>query len=682
MVTYPKTDTVNVVEDHFGVKVADPFRWLEDDTSAATKAWVKAQNEVTFGYLKQLPFRDKLKQKLLDNLNYARYGTPFHVGEYLIYDKNDGQQNQSVYYVQKGETGQPEVLLDPNKLSPDATTKYALSGVSPDDKLLGWSVSRAGSDWQTLMVMDLATKQFLPDTVPWAKATGMSLDKEGYYYSRYERPKKGQELSSLNTNHKVYYHKHGTAAEQDVLVFSDPANPLRYNGLAISEDEAWEYLYVSAGTSGTEIRMRKAGQKTAPFTVLAPGFNHNHSVIGNVGNLQYLLTDLGAANKRIVAIDPAKADSTQWTTIVPEGAEPIENATLAGGILIVSRLKDVTSTVTRYDVQGKALGEITLPDLGSASGFGGRMKDSVLYYSFSSYIYPRTVFKYDVKANSSTVLFAPKLDFNPADFKTERVFVTSKDGAKVPLFITCKKGIKLDGSNPTYLYGYGGFNVSLNPSFSAMMATAMKMGMVYAVANLRGGDEYGEAWHKAGMLHNKQNVFNDFISCAEYLIDNKYTNSGRLCVAGGSNGGLLVGAFMTQRPELARVAIPEVGVMDMLRFHKFTLGWGWMVEYGNPEQEADFKNIIKYSPLHNLKKGTSYPATLVCTADHDDRVVPAHSFKYAAELQRCQAGPLPTLIRIETQSGHGGSNLTKTVETKADQFSFMFYNMGIDPFVR
>lgn len=680
---YPKTDTVDSATVMDGITVRDPFRWLEDDTSAATGAWVKAQNEVTFGYLKQIPFRDQMKDHLTKLLSYARYGIPTQVGTKLVYQKNDGTQNQSVYYVQEGETGTPEVLLDPNALAPEGTTTYNMLAISPDDKLIGFGVSRAGSDWQTLLVMDLATKQFLPDSVPWAKATGMSMDATGFYYSRYDKPEKGQELSSLNLNHKVYYHKLGTPADSDILVFSDPANPKRYNGMDVSEDLQHEYLNVSAGTSGTELRYRKAGaNKQAPFQVLAPGFDHNHSILGNVGNLHYIMTDHGAARKRIIAIEPGKTAEKDWKVIVPEASESIESASLAGGKLFVNYLKDVSSRVVVFDPSGKQLSEVQLPGLGAATGFGGKATSSRLYYQFTSYTYPRSVFGYDVATGESKPLFMPKLDFNPDEFESKRVFFTSKDGTKVPMYITHKKGLKLDGTNPTYLYAYGGFNISLLPGFNTNMAAAMKLGMVYAVANLRGGDEYGEDWHKAGMLLNKQNVFDDFIAAGEYLKAEKYTSSERLCIVGGSNGGLLVGAVMTQRPDLARVAIPKVGVLDMLRYHKFTLGWGWMVEYGNPEDPAYFKYLLGYSPLHNLKKGTRYPATLICTADHDDRVVPAHSFKFAAELQRCHNGPEPVMIRIDTQAGHGGSSLIKAIESDADQLSFMFHNMGINPFAK
>ena len=685
--TYPKTDTTDsatvYASSNGPVTVADPFRWLENDTSPATKAWVKAQNEVTFGLLKEIPFRDAIKASIEKNLSFARYSIPDVVGgKVLLYERNEGQQNQSVIYVQDGEGGSPEVLIDPNKLSADGTTTIGFAGDSPDSTKYGFVMNRAGSDWATIKIMDAKTRKFLPDSIEWVKFSGISMNKTGFYYSAYDKPVPGKELSNINTNHKCYFHKFGTSQSADVLVYQDAANPQRYHGIGISEDQQHEYLYVSQGTYGSEIRYRKAGKVNAPFSVLCRGFDNNYSPMGNVGNMQYMLTDNQAPNKRIVAIDPAKPEPENWTVIIPAGQTPIESATMAGGKIFVNYMVDVTSKVVQYDLTGKQEREVKLPDLGTATGFAGKKDAKTIYYQFTSQLYPRTVLGYDIETGNSKVLFEPKLDFDKTAFETKRVFVTSKDGTKIPLFITHRKGLELNGTNPTLLYAYGGFNVSLQPAFSAISLAKLKMGMVLATACLRGGGEYGEEWHKAGMLTNKQNVFDDFVACAQYLGAEKYTSPERLAIAGGSNGGLLVGAVMTQHPEICKVAFPEVGVLDMLRYHKFTVGWGWIVEYGNPDEPRYFDYIRKYSPLHNIRKGTKYPATMVVTADHDDRVVPAHSFKFISELQRCQAGVNPVVIRIDTQAGHGGSSLGKAVDLEADKLAFLFFNMGIDPEIK
>lgn len=679
-IAYPKTDTVDSASTYGSVVIKDPFRWLENDTSEATKAWVKAQNQVTFGYLDKIPYRGKLKAELEKNFNNARYGVPEQVGDFLIYERNEGQQNQSVFYIQQGETGKPEVLLDPNKWSKDGTTSFSLIGQSRDHNRLIFSERKAGSDWCVIKTMDLRLKSFLPDSISWVKFSGAATNDKGFYYSAYEKPKSGSGLSELNSDNKIYFHKYDTPQSADVLVYQDPANPLRYNSLAVSDDQQYEYLYISTGTYGNEIRVRKAGDLKAPFTTLCKGFDNQFGIIGNTGSTHYILTDYKAPNQRIVAVDVAKPAPENWKDVIAEGKEAIESASFVGTHFFVNRIVDVCSQVMEYNEKGELVGEVMMPDLGSVDGFYAKPSAKKIYYAFTSYLYPRTVLSYDLESKASNVLFEPKIaGFDPSDFESKRVFVNSKDGTKVPLFITYKKGLKLDGSNPTLLYGYGGFNVAIQPRFSSIDFTRMKLGMVIANASMRGGNEYGEAWHKGGMLLNKQNVFDDFIACANYLKQEKYTSKERLAINGRSNGGLLVGAVMTQQPDLCQVAIPEVGVLDMLRYHKFTVGWGWMVEYGNPDEPQYFDYIRKYSPLHNLKKGTSYPATLITTADHDDRVVPAHSFKFAAELQRCHKGDNPVLIRIDTQAGHGGSSLTKAIELETDRLSFMLYNMNYEP---
>lgn len=677
--SYPLTfkDTT-VVDDYFGTKVPDPYRWLENDTSAQTKEWVDAQNALTFQYLESIPFRDKIRERYTELYNYPKYSSPFRIGEYYFFSKNDGLQNQSVTYFQKGLEGKPEVFLDPNQLSEDGTVTASISSQSHDDRYVTISTNRSGSDWQEMKVVEVATKRELSDKLEWLKFSGAAWWQNGFFYSRYDKPAAGKELSAKSEYQKIYYHKLGDSQEQDQLVYEDPKHPLRYFSAQTTEDERFLIVYVSEGTDGSEILYKdlKAGDKD--FKVLFKGFVHNYTVIDNLDDKLLVWHNQGAPNYKVSLVEPR---SGKMKDFVPEQEQKLESVGTAGGKLFVSYLQDVTTKVYQYDLAtAQQEREIKLPSLGSAWGFGGNKSDSLIFYSFTSYTYPETIYKYNISSGESEVFRKSELKFRPEDYETKQVFYPSKDGTKIPMFITYKKGIKLDGTAPTMLYAYGGFNVSITPYFNTSNLILLENGGIYAVANLRGGGEYGEKWHKAGMLNQKQNVFDDFVAAAEYLIKEKYTSKGRLALNGASNGGLLVGAVMTQRPDLCQVVIPQVGVMDMLRFHKFTVGWGWAVEYGSSENKQQFEYLYKYSPLHNLKAGTTYPATLITTADHDDRVVPAHSFKFAATLQEKHRGNPPVLIRIDAKAGHGGGKPTaKIIEEETDIWSFMFYNMGFSP---
>jgi len=676
---YPSTKTVDQIDDYFGTKVADPYRWLEDDNAEEVKAWVQAQNAVTFGHLEKIPFRPKIKARLTEIFNYPRYSSPFRVGEYYFFTKNDGLQNQSVYYFQKGLDGAPEVFLDPNALSPDGTVRVGILGASLDDKHLAISRGEAGSDWSEIRVMDIATRQELPDRILWNKFSGAAWHGDGFYYSGYDKPAPGQELKAKNEFQKVFYHKLGDPQEKDVLVWEDKAHPLRYVNAGTTEDEKWLFLILSEGTSGSEVWVRDLARKDAPLTLLVKGFEFDSFPVETVDGRVLVYTNEDAPNFRVVSVDPASPAKENWLTVIPEKPEVLSGAGTAGGYLFCNYLKDANTKIFQHKLDGALVREIELPALGTAGGFGGKRDEKVLFYGFTSFTYPPTIYKFDPASGASEVFRRSEVKFDPSAYETKQVFYAGKDGTKVPMFLVYKKGLKLDGRNPAFLYAYGGFNISLTPSFSVSNIILLENGGIYAMANLRGGGEYGEAWHKAGMLDKKQNVFDDFIAAAEYLVREKYTSRDRLAIAGGSNGGLLVGAVMAQRPELFGVAFPAVGVMDMLRFHKFTVGWGWSVEYGSSDSEKQFPYLYAYSPLHNLKPGVCYPATMVTTADHDDRVVPAHSFKFAATLQADQACAKPVVIRIETRSGHGSSNLSKAIEDLTDQWSFMFYNMGITP---
>ncbi len=682
--SYPQTRKTETVDTYFGTRVADPYRWLEDDYSEETKAWVKAQNEVTFKYLAQIPFRQAWLDRLEKTNNYPKYSSPFRNNEYYYFYKNDGLQNQSVLYRQKGLDGTPELVIDPNKLSPDGTTSMAVFSLSKNGKYAVIGTSEGGSDWRTLYVRDMTTGKNLSDEIKWAKVTGVSWQGDGFYYSRYPQPEPGKELSTKNENHQVFYHKVGTPQSADVLVYEDPANPQRFHGVFASEDEQYTFLNISdrgKGKQGNALWYRFGTDPKAPFKPLIaePG-DFSYNIIDVVKGKFLVGTNDGAKNRRVILIDPKKPAQANWKTIIPEKPEPLTSVSSAGGKLFVSYSKDVTTRVYVYSFKGKMEREVQLPDLGSAGGFGGQRDEKQVFYTFTSFVFPPSIFTYDIATGKSTLFRAPEVDFDPNAYETKQVFYPSKDGTKVPMFIVHKKGLALNGKNPTILYAYGGFNISVTPSFSMSRITWLEQGGIYVSANLRGGSEYGEVWHEAGMRLKKQNVFDDFIAAAEYLIANKYTSTPYLACQGGSNGGLLVGAVINQRPDLFGVAIPQVGVMDMLRFQKFTIGWNWIAEYGSAEAtEEDFKNLYSYSPLHNIKAGVSYPATLITTADHDDRVVPAHSFKYAAELQSKARNDRPALIRIETQSGHGASNLRKGLEVTADIYSFCFHVMGLTP---
>ena len=680
--TYPVTKEVDQVDDYFGTLVADPYRWLEDDTAEEVKEWVEAQNEVTFGYLERIAFRPKIKERLTEIYDYPRYSSPRRVGEYYFFTRNDGLQDQSVWYIQKGLDGEPEVFLDPNLLSDDGTVRASLMAASADDRYIAVSRGEAGSDWSEIRVMEIATKQELPDRIRWVKFSGADWKGDGFYYSGYDEPAPGEELRGKNVFQKVFYHKLGDPQEKDTLVWEDRDHPLRYVSAGTTEDERYLFLVLSEGTSGSEIHIKDLEKKGAKFELLVKGFEQDHYPIEVVDGQVLVYTNEGAPNFRVVRIDPRNPAQENWRTVIPEKTEVLNGAGTAGGYMFCQYLKDANTKIFQHELDGTLIREIELPALGSARGFGGMRDETILFYTFTSFTYPPTIYKFDPATGVSEVFRESEVKFDPAAYETKQVFYASKDGTKVPMFIVHKKGLKLDGRNPTYLYAYGGFNASLTPSFSAANIVLLENGGVYAVANLRGGGEYGEDWHKAGMLENKQNVFDDFIAAAEYLIREKYASTKRLAIAGGSNGGLLVGAAMTQRPELFGVAFPSVGVMDMLRYHKFTVGWGWVVEYGSSDNEKDFGYLYAYSPLHNLREGVCYPATMVTTADHDDRVVPAHSFKFAAALQEKHACDRPVLIRIETRSGHGSSSLSKAIDDLTDQWSFMFHNMGVKPLYR
>ncbi len=677
---YPVTRKVDTVDDYHGKKIADPYRWLEDDHSADTKAWVDAENKVTQAYLATIPFRGKVRQRLEELWNYPRYSSPFREGKYYYFYKNDGLQNQAVLYRQLGLNGAPEVFIDPNKLSDKGTAALGSLTFSKDGKYAAYLVAKAGSDWQEGFVMDVATKKVLSDKLDWIKFSGLSWRGNGFYYSRYDAPDEKSKLSKKNEFHKVYYHKVGTTQDQDQLIYVDKEHPLRNAGVGVTEDERFLILSISEGTSGKELWFRDLKDpKQTDFKLLVKGFDHDPSVIENAGDQLLVRTNHDAPNFKVVLIDPKNPAKENWKTIIPEQREVLLSVGTAGGKMFASYLKDASTRIMQYSFGGKPERNIDLPGIGTVSGLGGKKEDKTLFYSYTSYVAPPSIYKYDIGTGKSELFRKTEAKFDPAAYETRQVFFTSKDGTRVPMFISCKKGLKLNGQNPLLIYGYGGFNIPMTPGFSVANLPFMEQGGVFVVVNLRGGNEYGEVWHKAGMLQNKQNVFDDFIGAAEFLIREKYTNPEKIAIRGGSNGGLLIGAVMTQRPDLFKVALPAVGVMDMLRFQKFTIGWAWVVEYGSSEKADQFNYLIKYSPLHNLKKGTAYPATLVTTADHDDRVVPAHSFKFAATLQEANAGPNPVLIRVETQAGHGaGKPTSKQIDEAADIWSFTMYNLGMN----
>ena len=679
-INYPVTKKVAQSDDYFGTPVADPYRWLENDTSAETGEWVIAQNKITNDYLAKIPFRDQIHKRLEALWDFPKMEVPFSKGEWVFFRKNDGMQNQSVIYVQKGISGEPRVLIDPNSLSADGTVAVGAMSVSRDGKYMAYSVNKAGSDWSEFNVIDITSGKNLPDKIEWVKFSGASWQGDGFYYSRYDAPSKGTGLSNRNEYHKVYFHKIGTPQSEDRLIYETRNFPLRSHYARTTEDEHFLLLSESEGTSGNSLFCKDLTIQGSQFVKLAAGFKNEYTVIDNIGDKLLVLTNEGVPNRKLVLIDPKKPASANWTEIIPEKRDVLEEVVLAGDQMFAGYMKDATSRVYSYTLEGKQLSEIQLPALGTVSGFNGERGNNTILYGFTSFTFPTTIYAYDVSKKTSAEFFKPELDFDASVYETKQVFYESKDKTKIPMFIVHKKGIKLNGENPVLLYGYGGFNISLTPGFSPARLVFLENGGVYCMANLRGGGEYGEKWHEAGTKLNKQNVFDDFIAAAEYLITEKYTTPEKLAIQGGSNGGLLVGACMTQRPELFKVCFPAVGVMDMLRYHKFTIGWAWASDYGNSDDSTQFHNLFSYSPLHNIKDSVCYPATLITTADHDDRVVPAHSFKFAATLQQKQNCDNPVLIRIETKAGHGaGKPTAKIIDEAADIYSFLFYNMGIKP---
>ncbi|MBE9032817.1 S9 family peptidase [filamentous cyanobacterium LEGE 11480] len=682
MLQYPESKQVEQVDDYNGVKVADPYRWLEDPDSAETKAWVEAQNQVTFGYLDQIPERESIKQRLTKLWNYEKYGTPFKRGDRYFYYKNDGLQNQSVLYTLKTLNDQPVVLLDPNTLSDDGTVALSGIAISDNGKYLAYGISKSGSDWQEWYVRDIATQETLTDEIKWVKFSGADWDaaSEGFYYSRYDEPDEKTKLEAVNYYQKLYYHRLGTAQSEDVLVYERPDEKEWGFSGGVTEDGRYLIISVWKGTDRKNLLFYKdLSDPNAEVVELINEFEAGFDVVDSEGSTFWIETDLDAPRSRLIKIDLTKPERSNWQEIIPEAEETLRGVNLLNHQLVANYLKDARSQIKIFSLTGELLREVELPGIGSAGGFGGKREETETFYNFSSFTSPNTIYRYDMVTGESTVFRQPQVAFDGSAYETTQVFYPSKDGTKVPMFITHKKGLKLDGNNPTLLYAYGGFNVSLTPSFSVSRATWLEMGGVYVLANLRGGGEYGEAWHQAGMKHNKQNVFDDFIGAAEWLIQHKYTSSEKLAIEGGSNGGLLVGACMTQRPDLFAAALPAVGVMDMLRFHKFTIGWAWMSEYGSPEEPEDFKVLYAYSPLHQLKAGTRYPSTMVTTADHDDRVVPAHSFKFAAALQAAHKGDNPVLIRIETKAGHGaGKPTAKVIAEAADKWGFLVRELGVE----
>lgn len=677
--SYPDTRKGDVVDTYFGTEVADPYRWLEDDMSDETAAWVKAQNEVTFAHLNKIPYREAIEERLTAMWNYEKVSAPFKEGNYTYFYKNDGLQNQYVVYRQK-EGGEPEVFLDPNTFSEDGTTSLAQLTFSEDGSIAAYSISEGGSDWRKIFVIDVETKEQLEPPIVDVKFSGISwVGNDGFYYSSYDKPE-GSELSAKTDQHKLYYHKLGTAQADDPVVFGGTeADKHRYVGASVTEDNRYLFISAANSTSGNKLFMKDLSQPDSELVTILDHTNSDTYVLDNQGSKLFLVTNLDAPNQRVVTVDASAPQVENWQDFIAE-TDNVLSANTGGGYIFAEYMVDAISKVEQYDYEGNKVRTVELPGVGSVGGFGGKREDETLYYTFTNYSTPQTIYAYDPDAGSSTVYNESGADFDPSLYESKQVFYTSKDGTKVPMIITHKKGMALDGDNPTILYGYGGFNISLTPSFSIATAAWLEMGGVYAVANLRGGGEYGKAWHDAGTQLQKQNVFDDFIAAAEYLIAEDYTSSERLAVRGGSNGGLLVGAVMTQRPELFAVALPAVGVLDMLRYHTFTAGAGWAYDYGTAEDSQEmFEYLYGYSPVHNVKAGVEYPATLITTGDHDDRVVPAHSFKFAAELQDKAANTTPQMIRIETNAGHGaGTPVSKTIEQYADIYGFTLYHMGVN----
>ena len=674
-ISYPETRKGDVVDTIFGVPVPDPYRWLEDDMSDETAAWVKAQNEVTFGYLEKIPYREEIKKRLTEIWNYERFRMPFTEGEYTYFAKNDGLQNQYVVYRQKG-SGEPEVFLDPNKFSSDGTTSLGEMGFSKDGTLMAYAISEGGSDWRRVITLNTATKEIIGDTLNDLKFTDISWQNNvGFYYSTYDKPE-GSELTEMTDHHKLYFHKSGTSQSEDEVVWGADIKR-RYVGGYVTEDQRFLVVTASVSTTGNELYIKDLAKGNGAFRVMVDNFDSDNYVIDNDGSLLFIYTNFNAPNWKVVTVDAENPEVDNWTDFIPETDNVLEISTGAG-YFFATYLVDAISQVKQYDRKGTLVRDIKLPGIGSASGFSGKLKDPELFYSFTNYTTPSTIYKLDPSTGQYEEFKKPSIDFNSDLYTSQQVFYKSKDGTSVPMIITFRKDIELNGKNPTMLYGYGGFSISETPYFSIPVAWWLENGGIYAVPNIRGGGEYGEKWHLAGTRMHKQNVFDDFIAAAEYLINNNYTSSDYLVLDGASNGGLLVGAVMTQRPDLMKVALPEVGVMDMLRYHKFTAGAGWAYDYGTADESPEmFNYLLKYSPVQNVREGVSYPATLVTTADHDDRVVPAHSFKFAAQLQAKQAGPNPVLIRIETKAGHGaGTPVSKAIDEYSDLYGFTLWNMG------
>ena len=678
-IQYPVAEKQDVTDNYFGTNVTDAYRWLEDDTTAAVVDWVEKQNKVTQDYFSRIPFREKLKQRLTELTDYEKISSPYKKHNKYYYSKNDGLQNQSVLYVKQTLDGEASVLLDPNKLSDDGTV--ALSGISfsNDGKYLAYTISRSGSDWVEIFVMDLSTKQLISDHIKWAKFSDASWQQDGFYYSAYDAPEEGKEFSGINENHKIFYHKLGTDQKEDVLVYENRKYPKRFYNAWVDEDEKSMFVFESGEGRGNNLYMRDLRKPGSQFVQLTEDFDYEYDPIEVIGETVYFYTNYNAPKYRLMKTTLDKPELKYWTDVIPESENVINGVFFIGGKIILTYTKDASDHAYVYTMEGKQEFEVALPTFGSV-GFSGDKNDKETFYTFTSFTFPPTIYKYNIDNNKSEKYLAPDVRFNADDYVTEQVFYPSKDGTKIPMFITYRKGLKRDGKNPVYLYAYGGFNISLFPSFSTSRIPFLENGGIYAQANLRGGGEYGEEWHIAGTKMQKQNVFDDFIAAAEYLIKENYTASEKICIAGGSNGGLLVGAVVNQRPDLYKVALPDVGVMDMLRYHKFTIGWNWSSDYGTSEDSKEmFEYLYGYSPLHNIKNdGTPYPAILVTTADHDDRVVPAHSFKYTATLQAADTGNAPKLIRIETKAGHGsGKPISKILEEQADEYSFAMYNLGM-----
>ena len=678
---YPQAKRGDQVDDYHGVKVADPYRWLEDTDSAETHAWVEAENKVTFGYLDQIPYRPAIHQRLTKLWNYERFGIPEQEGGRYFYDHNSGLQNQSVLLVAESLSAEPRVLLDPNTLSADGTVALSGHAISDDGKLMAYGTAASGSDWNEWHVRDVDSGKDLPDVIHWVKFSGASWtkDEKGFFYSRYDEPKGGASLRDANYFHKLYYHRLGQPQSEDKLIYERPDNKeLGFNG-SVTDDGHYLIIQVWQGTSPkSRVYYKDLTQPDSQVVRLLDDFDAAYNFIDNDGPVFWFQTDLDAPRGRVLAIDIRHPERANWKTVIPQGADKLESVGVVNNSFLAGYLKDARTEVRVYDLDGKFVRNVDLPGIGTAGGFGGKRTDKETFYAFTSFVSPTTVYRYDPVAGKSAIFRQPKVDFDPGLYETKQVFYSSKDGTRVPMFLTYKKGLKLDGQNPTLLYAYGGFDISLTPSFSVPNLVWLEMGGIYAQANLRGGGEYGEEWHLAGTKLHKQNVFDDFIAAAEWLIANKYTSTPKLAISGRSNGGLLIGACETQRPDLFGATLPGVGVMDMLRFHKFTIGWAWTSDYGSSDDPEEFKALYAYSPLHNIKPGTKYPPTFIVTADHDDRVVPGHSFKFAATMQADQAGAAPVLIRVETKAGHGGGKpISKQIDEVGDEWAFVAWNLGM-----